>query len=231
MMSDNNQAKARIKELILEINTNCDRVQSEFWKFNRIRFLEIDNLGGHSVLGYKHDKDFLAAEFPKFHQQWVMAQRTAGRIEQVIGIPIGTVSSDYVEPLRQFYVRIPKGQSNTGSGTNSNPEGEKKIKQAWAIACDLAASNHPSKSHVEQAVHQMAERGEAKRTINRSTMSRKRRQSIKEIQQRLEELQIQYQQLESENQELMDYKRFVDAENERLRTENKRLRSMYKSVA
>lgn len=228
-MSDKNES--RIRELISEINDNCDRVQSEFWRFNRIRFLEIDDLGGHSTLGYRYDKDFLAAELPKFHPQWIMQQRTAGRIERVIGLPIGTVSADYIEPLRQFYVRTPKGQSNSGSGTNPNPEGERKIKQAWAIACELAAPNPPSKCHVEKAVAVMAERGEAKIVANRSTLTRKRRESIKSIREQLENLQNRCQELEAENQELMDYKKFVDAENEKLRTENKRLRSMFKSVA
>ncbi|HEY9824877.1 MAG TPA: hypothetical protein V6D19_05475 [Stenomitos sp.] len=228
-MSDSNEL--RIRELIAEINGNCDlfldesnRLNAKFWQFNRIRFLEIDDRGGHSVLGYKYDKDFLAAEFSRFHKQWVMAQRTAGRIERAIGLPVGTVSSDYVEPLRQFYVRTPKGQSNSGSGTNSNPEGEKKIRQAYAEACKLSAPNPPSKIHIEKAVAAMAERGEAKAVVNRSTYARKRRESINAIRKQLEELQ-------EEIKELTDYKKFVDAENERLRAENKRLKSMFKSVA
>lgn len=199
-MSDSN--KQRIKELIQEINSNCKKVQSDFWKFNRTRFLEIDDLGGHTILGYKHDKDFIKSEFPEFHPQWIIAQRTAGRIEQAIGIPVGTISINYIEPLRQFYVRKNLGQSNKGSGTQKNKEGEQKIKEAWAIACTLAAPNPPSKKHIESAVDQMAAEGKAKPRVSRSTMEMNRRYRIKNQLEQLEFYQSRCQELEQENQNL-----------------------------
>jgi len=225
----------QIRELITEINNSGNKfvasvneLNTNLWQYNRTRFLQIDDLGGHSVLGYKHDKDFLATEIPQFHAQWIMIQRTTGRIERVLGLPVGTVSSDYFQPFRQFRVRKNKGQSNTGSGTTANPEGENKIKEAWAIACELAAPDFPSKTHIEQAVAQMAEEGKAKAIVNRCSLARKSRYFSK---QQFEELQARCKELEEENQELTDYKEFVDAENERLRTELKRYRSIVRSVA
>lgn len=170
-IEENNIGK--IQEIIKIINTE----QQSASMIARKGLCEIDDLGGYYILGYDTDREYLKNEFPQLYTGQLSRQRSCGRIEKILGVPIGTYSYNKLIPLMQFRIMVPcgrkskrnlKGQfekleTTTTQSFKENPEGIAKVKQAYQIAQQLANNSIPSGQFLEKAIEIMAEQGLAKK--------------------------------------------------------------------
>ena len=186
------------------------QVERRFWSRNRKRLLEIDDLGGPTILTdkseqpiYVDDLDFLIKEFPSFSPDWIRRQRASGRMERILGVE--TYSHNALMPLFQFRINIPLGRGKMGS--EENPEGVEKCKKAFELAKDISGLTVPSGKHIELAIKQMNVQGEAKPRERRSTQQIAERKANRKCKNELEShLRSLQQELERKDRELQEAK-------------------------
>jgi hypothetical protein len=155
----------------------------------RNAFNKIDEIGGCEVLGLM-DRDL--KRLFQYSPTYLGHHKTCGRIEKIIGVPIGTYSVDDLYALFQFRLIISNGIGNT---TNTNPEGVKSLQEFWKLAKTLAGSELPNRAHIQLAIEIMVKQGKAKKL-------KKRREARWE--QKYKALSDLYSQLLSEHEKLKD---------------------------
>jgi hypothetical protein len=184
--------ESEIISLISEINQAGDRAIRTI----RRGLIRIESLGGYRSLGYATDKEFLLKEFPQFNHHYLRHNRTAGRLEKIISAPIGAYTIPEMYPLFQFRILVPQGGTTNREGrTNLKPnqKGIASVKEAWGIACQLSGGDRPQRTHIEQAVIQMAEAGRAK-----PLKVRRDKNSPSKLKERIAELETENQGLREE---------------------------------
>lgn len=200
--------KNKISKIIEEINA-ADRHHS---RIIREGLMAIEDLGGYRKLGFGSDAEFLKAKFPRFSSSYLVKQRSCGRIERILEVPIGHYGIEAIYQLIQFRIMIPIGaverdksgrilQSN--SSLKPNPKGIDKLKQAWELACKLndSTSQFPEPRHIRKAMQILCSEGKAKLTKHRGKAENQLFQIEAEnlqLKKLVEELEAKCNQLQSE---------------------------------
>lgn len=194
----------KIQQIIQQINQTNQSASM----IARKGLCEIDELGGYRILGYDTDKEYLKAEFPQLDISQLSRQRSCGRIEKILGLPIGTYSYNKLLPLLQFRILVPCGRTGKNKGIfpksetinqpfKENPEGIAKVKQAYQIAQKLAEksgqfSGIPEGKYIEESVNIMAEKGLAKKRLSpyKKEIARKNKEWLIIISQKDQEINL-----------------------------------------
>lgn len=186
---------AKIRQIIELIN----RTEESNSQTIRQGLIDIDELGGFSILGYESDGDFLKSEFPGLSRGYLAKVRTVGRIEKLVEVPLGTYTIDDLHPLFQFRIVVSVGQqerkgskfvkTQRATGSKANKKGIALLKQTWAIA-QAIGGQIPNRSQIREAVERMVDLGLAK-----SRKPRRSRESWKtkciQLQQEIEVLRAE----------------------------------------
>lgn len=156
----------KIKKIIATIN-EAKEYTDRIGRVIRRGLIEIDKLGGHGVLGYSDDSSFLATEFPTYTVAYLKHMRSTGRIEEIIGVPVGTYSVDAIKPLQRFRILKPVGGNVKGVVSQKNvvnQAGVVQVLEAWAIAksfSEKAEREKPNRQDIRNAIAQMISAGQA----------------------------------------------------------------------
>lgn len=204
----------RVRAIAAKINADFANAIDSCWKRNRQYLLLIDDLGGFQVVLdkdgnqlYRNEKEFIESEFANHSYDNVRKQRSVGRIEKIVGVPIGTYNFTEIEPLKQFQIRISNGKA---AGSKVNEKAVEQLKECWDLACAMSLDALPGKREIAKAAENL-ETTNKKRVLNddrKAVKTRKRKerkkQSLKNLQQENEQLRHELEVAHETNQYLQE---------------------------
>lgn len=122
----------------------------------------------HPSINLPSFQQFLLVQFGKRASSQYLKELSAGRKEKILEIPVGTYSVYEFKVLERFKCFVPYGSKRDergifqpGSaqfGVRPCPLQIQRLKECWAIACDLAGTSQPDTQHINKAVREMEER-------------------------------------------------------------------------
>lgn len=167
----------------------------------------------HPSISLPSFQQFLLVQFGKTVSSQYLKELSAGRKEQILGIPVGTYTVYEFKILERFRCFIPngskrddKGQFRSGSsqfGVKPCPFQIERLKECWAIACSIAGNPTPDTKAINKAV------GEMEKTYPEYA-GRKPVSTVNHLKLQITSLEAENKGLKEENQQLRE--RLADIE-------------------
>ena len=105
------------------------------WKMVRSLLIQLEEGGGHQLLGYPTFGLYVKSEFKECDNlKHFNTERASGKVERLLGIPVGTYASWALTPLRQF-----RGVQECYRGARDRNPQIALTKQCWNLSKEIAS--------------------------------------------------------------------------------------------